>query len=110
MGAIRTGIINLIDEDNQHIVSEVSSTLYEINVAYIDNKKSDYDTQYVVSLVNFGECFFESDLNFIGEAIMKSSKIFGGVDAMNIQNAIAKHVTNVDMVEFELDTRKLVRI
>jgi hypothetical protein len=94
---------------NKHIVYEASATRYEINVSFIQNKDSDYDYQYVVSLVNFGECFFETDLNFIGEAILRSSRQFGGIDAMNIQNAIAEQFPNVKFVEFDHNTRRLVK-
>jgi hypothetical protein len=76
---------------NEHIVYEADATRYEINVSFITNKKSDYDYQYVVSLVNFGECFFETDLNFIAEAIMRTrGTTFSISDACNIQNGIAE--------------------
>ena len=92
-----------------HIVHEADATRYEINVAYIDNKESDYDTQFSVSLVNFGECFFESDLNFIAEAILKTSGTrFSSTDAVNIQNGIAKHFDRVNVVEFDYSTRRIV--
>lgn len=84
-----------------HIVFDEDNTRYEISVMFINNPKSDYDYQYVVSLVNFGECFFESDLNFIAEAIYKKSKIFSITDAINIQNGIAEEFDNVRKVKTE---------
>jgi hypothetical protein len=73
-----------------HIVYEADATRYEISVMFIENKKSDYDCQYLVSVVNFGECFFESDLNFIAEAIWDRTNLFSITDACNIQNGIAE--------------------
>jgi hypothetical protein len=99
----------MLEFQNEHIVYEASATRYEINVSYILKKESDYDYQYVVSLVNFGECFFDSDLNFIGEVVLRTSRVFGGIDAMNIQNAIAEVFNNVNFVEFDHNTRRLVR-
>jgi len=84
---------------NQHIVYEEDATRYEINVSFVLNKDSDFDYHFVVSIVNFGECFFESDLNFIGEAIYRKSKIFSSTDAVNIQNGIAKHIEGVNVRE-----------
>jgi hypothetical protein len=94
---------------NQHIVAEANATRYEINVSFIENKASDYDYQYVVSLVNFGECFFESDLNFIAEVIHRNSKVFSSTDAVNIQNALHYyyHGANVRKVRFDSDYRRI---
>lgn len=95
--------------ESQHIVYEASGTKYEISVSLINNKDSNFNCQYLVSLVNYGECFFESDLNFIGEAIIRSSNIFGGIDAMNIQNAIADKLSFVKPVVFNIGERKLIK-
>lgn len=94
----------------EYIVYKSDATLYEISVVFVDDKNSDYDQQYVVSLVNFGECFFDSDLNFIGEAILRSSKLFGGIDARNIQNAIAGRLDWVKRVDFDHATRRLINV
>jgi hypothetical protein len=92
---------------NEHIVYEADATRYEINVSFIGNKKSDYDYQYVVSLVNFGECFFESDLSFIAEVIYKNSGRFSSRDAVNIQNALADiEGLGVRKVRFDYDYRR----
>lgn len=84
-----------------HIVYDADATRYEISVMSIFNKNSDYDYQFVVSLVNFGECFFESDLNFIAEVIYEKSNIFSITDACNIQNGIAEVIPHVSKVKPE---------
>ena len=94
--------------DYQHIVYEADATKYEISVAFISNPKSNYDYQYVVSLVNFGECFFESDLNFIAEVILRKSQIFSSTDAVNIQNAIAENWDGVRKVRFDYGARRII--
>lgn len=90
-------------ETNRYIVHDESATRYEIAVMYVDNYKSDYDYQYVVSLVNFGECFFDSDLNFIAQAIMQKTGVFSITDAINIQNGIAKEFEHVQRVKIGSD-------
>jgi hypothetical protein len=95
---------------NLQIVHEADATRYEIHVAQIDNPSSNYDTQYLVSLINFGECFFESDLSFIAEVILRKSSIFSSVDAVNIQDAIADHIEGVRRVKFDYPSRSLVRL
>lgn len=37
----------------QSIVYEADATRYEILVSIVNNPESDYDTQFVVSLINF---------------------------------------------------------
>jgi hypothetical protein len=92
---------------NEHIVYEADATRYEINVSFILNSKSDYDYQFLVSLVNFGECFFESDLNFIAEVIHKNSGRFSSTDAVNIQNALSEIPDlGVRKVRFDRDYRR----
>ena len=90
------------------IFYEADATRYDMLVSRVDNKDSDYDSQYCVSLINFGECFFDTDLSFIAEAIVKSSKVLSPVDAVNIQNAIAKQVYGVEFVEFDYNSRRIV--
>lgn len=85
----------------EYIVYDANATRYEVSVIFVDDKDSDYDQQYVVSVVNFGECFFDTDLNFIAEAIMKKSKKLRALDAKNIQNAIAGRFDWVKSVEFD---------
>jgi hypothetical protein len=82
---------------------EADATRYEISVMEIRNPKSDYDYQFVVSLVNFGKCFFESNLNFIAETIFHKNNYFSPTDCVNIQNAIAKHIKGVKVKEVEFD-------
>jgi hypothetical protein len=94
---------------SQHIVYEADATRYEISVMEIRNPNSDYDYQFVVSLVNFGKCFFESNLNFIAEAIFQSKeKYFSSTDCVNIQNGIAQSIRGIDVreVEFDYDNRQ----
>ena len=88
---------------NQHIVYEADATRYEISVMEIRNPKSDYDYQFVVSLVNFGKCFFESNLNFIAEAVYHKNDLFAPIDCVNIQNAIAQHIRGIEVREVEFD-------
>lgn len=91
-----------------HIVYEADETRYEISVMSIFNEDSDYDHQFVVSLVNFGECFFESDLNFIAEAIEDKSNVFSITDACNIQNGIAEVIPHVSKVKTEFGAIKRI--
>lgn len=76
---------------NNHIVYDNNATRYDIVVTELDNFHSDYYTQFCVAIVNFGECFFTSDLDFIAESIFKTKNTNLTVtDAINIQNAIAE--------------------
>lgn len=93
--------------ESTFIIHEANATRYEIVVNYVDNKDSDYDTQFVVSLVNFGECFFESCLNHIATAIVRKSNILSPLDARNIQNAIAEsNLFNVSKVKFDENSKQ----
>ena len=91
-----------------HIIYDADATRYEILVMSIFNKDSYYDYQFVVSLVNFGECFFDSDLNFIAEAIYQKSNIFSITDACNIQNGIAEVIPHVSKVKPEFGAIKRI--
>lgn len=93
---------------DMYIVYEADATRYEIAVMYINNPTSDYHTQYVVSLTNFGECFFESDLDFLAEAIIKKSERLSVVDAVNIQNGIAMYDSETRKVSFDFGKREVV--
>ena len=83
------------------IVRKVEGVTYEIAIGFIENKDSDYDQQYIVSVLNYGECFFESDLRFIAEAIKGSSRVLSVTDAINIQNAVAEEIDWVTEVKFD---------
>lgn len=93
----------------ESIVYEADATRYEILVSFINNKDSNYDQQYVVTLVNFGECYFDTELRFISSAILSKSKTLGGLDAKNIHNALAERFpSELDEVEFDQLSRVLV--
>lgn len=94
----------------EHIVYEADAIRYDILVTYLNNKHSDYYTQYCVSLVNFGECFFESDLSHIAQAILQTSGTFSLTDAKNIQNAIAEHIPNVRKVSWSTEHKQFLFI
>lgn len=86
---------------------DADATRYEIMVSFVNHRESDYDQQFVVTLVNFGECYFDTDLNFIGQIVLDKSKRLGGIDAKNIQNAIAERFEGVNRVEFDHVSRTL---
>src|SRR5690606_31057073 len=90
---------------------ESDATRYEILISGVNNQESEYDQQFVVSLINFDECYFDSDLRFIGDIILDKSKRLGGIDAQNIQNAIAERFPNVaNKVKFDHVSRRLIPV
>lgn len=91
----------------ESIVYEADATRYDILVAFVDNPESNFDQQYVVTLVNFGECYFDTELNFIGQIIMNKSSQLSGIDAQNIQNAIASRFEGVRQVKFDQSLKML---
>lgn len=94
--------------ESNHIVFHADGATYEISVVFVNNPKSDYDYQYVVSLIDYGECFFDSDLNFIAEVILRKSRLLTATDAINIQNAIAEHLEGIRRVKFDYVKRQVV--
>lgn len=95
----------------QSIVYEADATRYDILISIVNNPDSDYDTQFVLSLVNFGECYFDSGLDSFGDIILNNSKTLGGIDAQNIQNAIAERFPySAKKVKFDHITRRLIRV
>lgn len=95
----------------QSIVYEADATRYEILVSIVNNPESDYDTQFVVSLINFDQCYFDFGLDYIGQIILDKSKKLGGIDAQNIQNAIAERFPySAKKVKFDHITRRLIPV
>ncbi|MGN4724066.1 hypothetical protein ACTFR8_23825 [Bacillus cereus group sp. MYBK15-3] len=83
------------------IVGEASATRYEIMVNKIEDEGSYNNGMFVVSLVNFGECFVMKSLRKVGEEIFYNSKRkFGTVDCANIQNIIASKFDGVEEIEY----------
>lgn len=95
----------------QSIVYKADSTTYEIIVSIVNNPSSNYDKQFVLSLINFGECFFDSELDSFGDIILRNSKTLGGIDAQNIHNAIAERFPySAKKVKFDHITRTLIPV
>jgi len=91
----------------EHIVYDKNGTRYEIAVSLINSIDSDYDKQYLISLVNFNECYSDTQLNSIGQTILDTSKNLGGIDAQNIQNAIYERFDYPVRVKFDHSVRAL---
>ncbi|PDZ55799.1 hypothetical protein CON15_19865 [Bacillus cereus] len=82
-------------------IGEKSGTRYEIGVMKIDNENCPQHGRYIISLLNFGECFELIDLQNTAHHIFYKSKIFGKVDCINIQNTIAENMENVPTIKIE---------
>lgn len=92
------------------IVYEADGTRYEILVTTIENPESDYYKQYLISLINFGECYFDSDLRFIKYAILNKSKTLSGIDIQNINNALASHFNYIEKVKYDDKSKTFITI
>lgn len=92
------------------IVYEADGTRYEILVTTIENPESDYYKQYLISLINFGECYFDSDLRFIKHAILNKSKTLSGIDIQNINNALASRFNYIEKVKYDDKSKTFITI
>lgn len=75
----------------------------ELTVFLVENEDSDLDGQYVVALPKQHESFFDTDLNYLAEAIITKSKTILAVDAVRIQNALAEEIDHVGKVNYDSD-------
>ncbi|MEC0031173.1 hypothetical protein CON01_01025 [Bacillus thuringiensis] len=82
-------------------IGEKSATRYEIGVMKVDNENCPQHGRYIVSLLNFRECFEITDLKNTANTIFYKSKIFGKMDCVNIQNTIAENMENVPTIKIE---------
>lgn len=66
--------------------------------------------QYLVSLINFGECYFDSDLRFIKHTTLNKSKTLSGIDIQNINNALASRFGYIEKVKYDDESKTFIAI
>lgn len=91
-------------------IYKADETWYEILVTTIKNPESDYYTQYLVSLINFGECYFDSDLRFIKHITLNKSKTLSGIDIQNINNSLASRFDYIEKVKYDDESKTFIMI
>lgn len=86
---------------NMFITGTASSTRYDIFVNKVEDEKSKDYGKYVVTVLNFRECFILNSLRKVGSEIFYASKNGAStMDCANIQNLIASGFEGVEEVEY----------
>lgn len=83
------------------ITGTASATRYDIFVNKVEDEKSRDYGRFVVSVLNFGECYVVNSLRKVGSEIYYASKNGASTtDCANIQNLIASCFEGVEEVEY----------
>ncbi|MFV1457210.1 hypothetical protein, partial [Bacillus mycoides] len=80
---------------------DASATRYEMFVNKVEDEKSRDYGKFVVTVLNFGECFVLNSLRNVGTDIYYKSKNGAStMDCANIQNIVASKFDGVEETEY----------